>query len=389
MGMVRGPFPDREPLSGDAAGLRFKLAAIAVTFGLLAAACGAAEDSTPAAELVTSTTSTTTTSVPSTNLTTNPRATSTTAASATPTTAAALVDGVFAESTFEVDRTTGIVYAQALSHVDWGSEEAKVIDLTLDAFEPIGGPETPRPVFVMIHGGAFVGGNSSVASMTDMATYFASRGWVAFSINYRLVGDHGTLPSSVTVDPEPDLRTEQIYAIYTACRDAKAAIRWIRANAETFGLDTERITASGGSAGSITAVGLGVVDESDCKDELTVGEDPTLATTNPDESSEIHTVIDHWGSEAAVQVVEGLNGGESRFDPTDAPISIVHGTADPTVPFALAEQLKAAYAETGVPYAYHPLEGAGHGAWRSEVDGMSLFELAFDFIVEQQGLSVG
>jgi len=161
------------------------------------------------------------------------------------------VDGVYAESTFDVDKTTGIVYAQALSHAEWGSEEAKVIDLTLDAFEPIGGPETPRPVVVMIHGGGFVGGNSSVASMTDMATYFASLGWVAFSINYRLVRDHGTLPSSVAVDPQPDHRTEQIYAIYTACRDAKAAIRWIRANAETFGLDTTRITASGGSAGSI------------------------------------------------------------------------------------------------------------------------------------------
>jgi len=95
---------------------------------------------------------------------------------ATTTTAAALGDGVFAESTFDVDKTARIVYAQALSHADWGSEEAKVIDLTLDSFEPIGGPETPRPVLVIIHGGGFVGGNSSVASMTDMATYIASRG---------------------------------------------------------------------------------------------------------------------------------------------------------------------------------------------------------------------
>jgi acetyl esterase/lipase len=189
-------------------------------------------------------------------------------------------------------------------------------------------------------------------------------------------------------DPDPR-RTEQINAIYTACRDAKAAIRWIRANAVTYGLDTERISASGGSAGSITAVGLGVVDESDCKDELSVDEDPTLTTTNLDESSQVRTVIDHWGSAAMVQVVEALNGGDSRFDPTDAPISIVHGTADPTVTFDKAEQLEAAYAATGVPYAYYPLQGAGHGAWQYELDGKSLFELAFDFIVGQQELSVG
>jgi para-nitrobenzyl esterase len=265
-----------------------------------------------------------------------------------------------------------------------------VIDLTLDVFEPVGAPDTPRPVLIMIHGGGFINGNSSVAPMTNMATYFASRGWVAFSINYRLAGDHGTLPSFFPEGDDPNpRRVEQTYAIYTACRDAKAAIRWIRANAETYGLDTERITASGGSAGSITAVGLGVVDESDCRDELTVDEDPTLATTNLGESSEIHTIIDHWGSAAMVLVVEALNGGDSRFDPTDAPISIVHGTADPTVTFDNAEQLEAAYAETGVPYAYHPLPGAGHGAWQYVLDGKSLFELAFDFIVEQQQLPVG
>ena len=214
-------------------------------------------------------------------------------------------------------------------------------------------------------------------------------GWVAFSINYRLAGDHGTLPSFFPEIDDPDpRRVEQIHAIYTACRDAKAAIRWIRANAGTYGIDTERITASGGSAGSITAVGLGVVNESDCNDELTVDDDPTLATTNPGESSEIHTIIDHWGSAAMVLVVEALNGGDSRFDATDAPISIVHGTADPTVAFDKAEQLEAAYAETGVPYAYHPLPGAGHGAWQHAPDGKSLFELAFDFIVEQQELPV-
>ena len=156
----------------------------------------------------------------------------------------------------------------------------------------------------------------------------------------------------------------------------------------TYGPDTGRITASGGSAGSITAVGLGVVDESDCKDELTVDDDPTLVTTNLGESSEIHTVIDHWGSAATVLVVEALNGGGSRFDATDGPISIVYGTADPTVTFDKAEQLEAVYAETGVRYAYHPLPGAGHGAWEYVLDGKSLFELAFDFIVEQQELSV-
>jgi acetyl esterase/lipase len=357
--------------------VRLRFAAALVTFGVLAAACGGT-DNPPAAE---STTSTTTTS-------TAQAASTTSSTSITTTTEAPQLVGVSAEPIFEVEHTTGIVYAQAQSHAEWGSEEIEEIDLTLDVFEPVDGPGTPRPVLVMIHGGGFFNGDSSVAPMVDMATWFAERGWVAFSINYRLAGDRGTLPSSITVAAEPVRLQEQLYAMYTACRDAKAAIRWVRANAEAYGLDTERITASGGSAGSIAAVALGVVDEADCKDELTLDEDPTLVSTNLGESSQIHAVIDHWGSAAIVTLIESL-GGDSRFDPTDAPISIVHGTADPTVAFDRAEQLEAAYAATGVPYAYYPLDGAGHGPWQSEVDGKSLFKLAFDFIVEQQDLSVG
>ena len=358
--------------------------------GLFVAACSGAGGSAPTAERVTSKMTPATTPVPSTS-------TSSTSLTAAPTTtppapvaptSASAIEGVSAEAIFEVETTTDIVYAQALSHVDWRSEETEIIDLTLDVYEPAGARSMARPVLVMIHGGGFFNGNSAAAPMTNMATYFASRGWVAFSINYRLAGDHGTLPAFFPIVDESDPRqADQIYAIYTACRDAKASIRWMRANAETYGLDTERITVSGGSAGSITAVGLGVVDESDCRDELTIDEDPTLASTNLGQTSEIHTIVDHWGSAAMVQVVELLNGG-SRFDTTDAPISIVHGTEDPTVTFDKAEQLQAAYAETGVPYAFYPLEGAGHGAWQSVVDGNSLFELAFDFIVEHQDLHV-
>ena len=40
-----------------------------------------------------------------------------------------------------------------------------------------------------------------------------------------------------------------------------------------------------------------------------------------------------------------------RFDATDAPISIVHGTEDPTVLFEQAEEIKAEYDKTGVDYA--------------------------------------
>ena len=63
-----------------------------------------------------------------------------------------------------------------------------------------------------------------------------------------------------------------------------------------------------------------------------------------------------------------------------------HGTNDATVDFAEAENLRAAYEVTGVPYAWHPLEGVGHGAWRATIDGAPLVESAAEFIVEIQDL---
>ena len=57
------------------------------------------------------------------------------------------------------------------------------------------------------------------------------------------------------------------------------------------------------------------------------------------------------GHVSDLDVVEALRGGDSRFDPTDTPISSVHITADPRVTFDKAEQLEVAYAETGVPDA--------------------------------------
>ena len=69
-------------------------------------------------------------------------------------------------------------------------------------------------------------------------------------------------------------------------------------------------------------------------------------------------------------------------------MSIVHGKADLTVPYEEAEKLRLAYKATGVPYAIHALSATGHGAWGAIVDGQNLRELVFDFVVEQQGLTV-
>ena len=100
------------------------------------------------------------------------------------------------------------------------------------------------------------------------------------------------------------------------------------------------------------------------------------------------TVIDHWGGTAILSMLE-FTDGVDRFDPTDAPVSIVHGTEDPAVPFTEAETIRSAYERTGAAYEWNPLEGIGHGAWEVTIDGQSLEESAADFIIETQTLTVG
>lgn len=69
-------------------------------------------------------------------------------------------------------------------------------------------------------------------------------------------------------------------------------------------------------------------------------------------------------------------------------MSIVHGTADTTVPFGEAEALRDAYRSTGVAFAFHPLQGVGHGVWSSTVGSLTLEALAMAFVIEQQSLTV-
>lgn len=80
--------------------------------------------------------------------------------------------------------------------------------------------------------------------------------------------------------------------------------------------------------------------------------------------------------------------GYQRFDQNDPALFIVHGTEDPIVPFSSAEDLKTIWETNEIDFVYYPLEGRGHGAWGSTVNGKSLSDLSFDFIVENQSLNV-
>ena len=67
---------------------------------------------------------------------------------------------------------------------------------------------------------------------------------------------------------------------------------------------------------------------------------------------------------------------------------IAHGTADSTVKYTSATELRDIYTSTGATYKLHTLINRGHEPWDAIVNGKKLAELSFDFIVEQQKLIV-
>lgn len=108
-------------------------------------------------------------------------------------------------------------------------KKTKQADLALHVhFPPNWKKEDRRPAIVFFFGGGWTHGK--VEQFEPQASYLASRGMVAARADYRVKSRH---------DVTPDACVE----------DAKSAVRWLRQNARTLGIDPDRIVASGGSAG--------------------------------------------------------------------------------------------------------------------------------------------
>src|SRR5210317_1408204 len=160
---------------------------------------------------------------------------------------------VKADSSYTIIIKKNIEYAKGLRHASINSNIAQPISLLLDAYIPNNTVKN-RPAMVLIHGGGFAGGSKEHKQIVKMARYFASRGWVVFSINYRLKKHKGTIPDSWQDYGKQNFENQKsntFFSLYPANRDAKAAIRWVYANAKSYKINTNFITVGGGSAGAV------------------------------------------------------------------------------------------------------------------------------------------
>lgn len=171
--------------------------------------------------------------------------------------AAACVLAVYHEAVYVVFRNLTVERYQMDESEDWEGGTAylhvQYADVSesdyLDLYVP--DTEEPAPLFVLIHGGGFVGGDSQSRQSQLMYRYFRDRGYACATINYRLAQE-APFPGAV--------------------QDCKAAIRFLRANAGKYGYDASSIAVFGESAGGYLAVMCAVTNDDEFNDLPFIGE---------------------------------------------------------------------------------------------------------------------
>jgi acetyl esterase/lipase len=242
----------------------------------------------------------------------------------------------------EVGVTSDIEYGSAPG-VD-GAMEA----LKLDLYEPTGDTAKNRPLLIFVHGGGFGFGDKAVGVSSVLAPTFAKLGYVTASINYRLLAPGGCSGSG------SDQSRCQAAAI-AGIHDGQAAVRFLRAHADEYGIDPDRIGIGGESAGAIVSVGAGVWSE-----------DPGESGT-PGVSS----AVSAWMSLSG-----GLPGG-LFVSARDAPGLLFHGTADAIVPYQWSVETDDAMKKAGVPEELVTYDGAGHVPFEEHRDDIIAKTTAF------------
>jgi acetyl esterase/lipase len=213
------------------------------------------------------------------------------------------------------------------------------------------------PLIVQIHGGAWRFGDKNSA----VPLQFVDHGYALASLDFRQSTDA----------PYPAM-----------IHDIKAAIRFLRANADLYGFDASRIAVTGASSGAHLAQVIGV---SNGHPEL----EGTLGD-HTDTSSDVQAIISYFGASDLTVILSqstpiGLGVREPSLaqllgalpdkapelaqlasplylvDANDPPLLLLHGDMDPQMPVNQSLNMLGAYKKAGLDVTFDPVHGAVHG----------------------------
>lgn len=219
-------------------------------------------------------------------------------------------------------------------------------DLKLWIFAPTNGVKA-SPAIVFFFGGGWSSG--SPAQFERHCRHLSGRGMVAISADYRVASRQHAKPAECVAD-------------------AKAAIRWVRANAERLGIDPHRIVAAGGSAGGHLAAATATLPGLDdgakegavsCIPDALVLFNPALLLA-PIDGVELKGFGTNFPEEKLGCTAVEISPAHHVRKGTP-PTLILHGKADTTVPYATVEAFAARMKKAGNRCELIGYEGQPHG----------------------------
>ncbi len=221
----------------------------------------------------------------------------------------------FTTPAYEVKVDTDVPYGTAMgyyTHAPIGDKKStfkllfhsgipKPVTLEMDIYTPVGDDaEAKRPLLLLMHGGSFFIGNKAEPGQKGWGEFFASLGYVAVSIDYRL-GFHAT---------KKEIRQAELRAL----EDSDAALEYLLGR-EDLRIDRDRIFLCGTSAGAITALNLAF---------RLYGEKPMKEVTpRIAQAFHIRGIANLWGSVTDLSVLENAS----------VPILSFQSVNDPVMPY--------------------------------------------------------
>ena len=307
------------------------------------------------------------------------------------------IDETAKTATYSVKEVKNVVYKQVKS----GSSNTP---LYMDLLIPSKAADTKaKPTVVYINGGGFT--NSDQSRNINLRWAMAQQGYIVASVQHRTV-PQATMPGPL--------------------QDVKAAVRFLRANAGTYGIDSNKLYAWGNSSGGYFATMLGVTGNT--KSIKVNGQTVALDEgDNLDQSSAVSAVVDYYGvsdltiigaclgeqyesahhgtSNTEALLVNGAafgpNAGATVFDPIESgnkaayysPFSyidkndpkflILHGDKDTLVSPVASYELYNRLTEAGVSAQRVTIPGAGHGG--PNFEKANVYKTTIDFLNAQSG----
>lgn len=215
--------------------------------------------------------------------------------------------------------------------------------LYFDFYEPANDTLSARPMVITVFGGSFVVGYRDYKDMVEYCTRLAKHGYVAASIDYRLLYLWQLNTTSIVRDG------------YMAAQDISSAVRYFKAHCDEYRIDTSNIYLLGNSAGSVGILA-----------EMFMGEDerPEATLTLPDlgtmhssgfaeyanYSPKVAGAIPQWGGVIDLNTID-----QDEY----APLCMIHGTSDGVIPID-SGYCFSVFSSSALPYLYGSRAIAAH-----------------------------